>query len=321
MIKMTCLSVAALAASAISLGAETLRFGHAYETSEAFHQRALAAAKEIAERTEGRYEIDVFPASQLGSQAEMHESINLGALDMGYVSPGLMADLYAPIQIHLAPFIWRDMAHFNAYPGSAIYDEITGGYEDASGNKILGLTYYGQRHVTANEPIETPEDMAGLKLRIPPVPILTMFADAVNANATPIAFAEVYLALQQGTVDAQENPLPTIQAKKFYEVQSHIALTGHLTDGFFTVVNGDVWENMSDEDKVIFEEVWSKAAADASADVAAQEAELMGWFEEQGVTVTEPDRAAFAALIEPRWKTSDIGWSDAQVDAVRALGQ
>lgn len=321
MLKLTGLTVAALALTAASLHAETLRFGHAYETSEAFHVRALEAAAEIEERTGGRYEIEVFPASQLGSQAEMNESINLGTLDMGYVSPGLMADIYQPIQLHLAPFIWRDMDHFNAYPGSDIYNEITSGYEDASGNKILGLTYYGQRHVTSNKAIEEPDDMRGLKLRIPPVPLLTMFADAVGANATPIAFAEVYLALQQGTVDAQENPLPTIKAKKFYEVQSDIALTGHMTDGFFTVVSSDVWSDMSDEDKAIFEEVWTKAARNASADIVAQEAELVQWFRDQGVTVTEPDRAAFAALVEPKWTEGNFGFTKAQVEAVRALGQ
>lgn len=321
MLKLICLSTAALAASTIALSAETLRMGHAYETSSAYHQRALEAAEAIAERTEGRYEIDVFPASQLGGQAEMNESINLGSLDMGYVSPGLMAEIYAPIQIHLAPFIWHDQAHFDAYLGSDIYKEITGGYEDASGNKILGLTYYGKRHVTSNKAIKEPADMKGLKLRIPPVPILTMFSDAVGANATPIAFAEVYLALQQGTVDAQENPLPTIKTKKFYEVQSHLALTGHITDGFFTVVNGDVWADMSDEDKAIFEEEWGKAASEASADIVAQEAELVDWFEEQGMTVTHPDRAAFAALVEPKWKSSDIGWTDAQIDAILALDE
>lgn len=321
MLKLTCLTVAALAFSAATSSAETLRFGHAYETSEAFHVRSLEAAEEIKERTGGRYEIEIFPASQLGSQAEMNESINLGTLDMGYVSPGLMAEIHAPIQLHLAPFIWRDMDHFNAYPGSDVYKEITAGYEAASGNKILGLTYYGQRHVSSNMAIEKPEDMRGLKLRIPPVPLLTMFADAVGANATPIAFAEVYLALQQGTVDAQENPLPTIRAKKFHEVQSHIALTGHLTDGFFTVASADVWSRMSEEDKAIFEDVWTKAAKNASADIVAQEAELVQWFRDQGVTVTEPDRATFAALVEPKWTEGNVGWTIEQVEAIRALGQ
>lgn len=312
-------AAAALALSAGTLSAETLRFGHAYETTEAFHIRALEAAEQIKTRTEGRYEIDIFPGSVLGSQAEMHESLNLGGMDMGFVSPGLMSEIYKPIQIHLAPFLWRDEAHFLAYPASDIYKEIVSEYEAASENKILGLTYYGQRHVTSNRAINSPEDMKGLKIRIPPVPILTMFTDAVGANATPIAFAEVYLALQQGTVDAQENPLPTIEAKKFYEVQSHIALTGHTTDGFFTLVNGDAWEKMSPEDQAVFTEVWADAAAKASQDIIEQESSLVGFFREKGLTVTEPAKAAFAELVEPSWKNNDLGWTAEQIDAIRAI--
>lgn len=312
-------AAAALTLSTAGLSAETLRFGHAYETSEAFHIRALEAAEKIKERTEGRYEIDIFPGSVLGSQAEMHESLNLGGLDMGFVSPGLLSEIYKPIQVHLAPFLWRDMAHFLAYPSSDIFKEIVDGYETESGNKVLGLTYYGQRHVTSNKAINSPTDMEGLKIRIPPVPILTMFTNAVGANATPIAFSEVYLALQQGTVDAQENPLPTIEAKKFYEVQSHIALTGHTTDGFFTVANGDVWEGMSAEDQAVFAQVWAEASASASQDIIEKEAGLADFFKEQGLTVTEPDKAAFAKLVEPAWKDNDLGWTAEQIDAIRAI--
>ena len=97
-------------------------------------------------------------------------------------------------------------------------------------------TYYGQRHVTANKEINKPDDMKGMKLRVPPAPLFLMFTKSVGANATPIAFAEVYLALQQKTVDGQENPLPTIMAKKFYEVQTHIMLTGHITESLLTIV-------------------------------------------------------------------------------------
>ena len=109
--------------------------------------------------------------------------------------------------------------------------------------------------VTANKEIKKPEDMKGMKLRVPPAPLYLMFAKSVGANATPIAFAEVYLALQQGTVDGQENPLPTIMAKKFYEVQSHIMLTGHITESLLTIVGSHVWSKLSDDDKKVFNEV------------------------------------------------------------------
>ena len=130
----------------------------------------------------------------------------------------------------------RDFDHWKAYRDSKLFRDIAKGYEDKTKHKIIALTYYGERMVTANKEIKKPEDMKGMKLRVPPAPLYLMLAKSVGANATPIAFAEVYLALQQGTVDGQENPLPTIMAKKFYEVQSHIMLTGHITESLLTIV-------------------------------------------------------------------------------------
>ena len=138
------------------------------------------------------------------------------------------------------------------------------GYEDKTGHKVVSITYYGQRMLTANREIKKPEDMKGMKLRVPPAPLYLMFPKAVGANATPIAFAEVYLALQQGTIDGQENPLPTIMAKKFYEVQSHIMLTAHITDSLLTIVGGHVWSQLTDDEKKIFNEVLMEAASKAT---------------------------------------------------------
>src|SRR5690606_12388262 len=132
---------------------------------------------------------------------------------------------------------------------SDLFQELAQGYLDASGNHIVTTTYYGERHVPSNKPILKPEDMKGLKSRVPNAPLYMMFPKAVGANPTPIAFAEVYLALQQGTVDAQENPLPTIQAKNFYEVQSHLTLTGHITDALLTIIGGPTWDSMDEADR------------------------------------------------------------------------
>ena len=133
--------------------------------------------------------------------------------------------------------MFRDFNHWKAFSTSPLFAELGEGYRAKSGgNKVVAITYYGERHVTSNKPINKPEDMKGLKIRVPDAPLYTMFPRAVGANPTPIAFAEVYLALQNGTVDAQENPLPTIDAKKFYEVQKYIVLTGHITDALLTIV-------------------------------------------------------------------------------------
>ena len=145
------------------------------------------------------------------------------------------------------------------------------GYFKKGGNKPIAAFYYGVRHTTANKAINKPEDMKGLKLRVPDAPLYIMYPKIAGANATPIAFAEVYLALQNKTVDAQENPLPTILAKKFYEVQTHVNLTGHITEMLIAIVGGHVWSKLSDADKKIFEAVFREAAEKSNAEIVASE--------------------------------------------------
>jgi TRAP-type C4-dicarboxylate transport system substrate-binding protein len=175
--------------------------------------------------------------------------------------------------------------------------------------------------VTANKAINKPEDMKGMKLRVPPAPLFLMFTKSVGANATPIAFAEVYLALQQGTVDGQENPLPTIMAKKFYEVQSHIMLTGHITESLVTIVGAHVWAKLSDEDKKIFEDVLKEASAKSTDQIRASELKLADEFRKLGKTVVEVDREAFRKVAVPLHNdpSAGAGWSQSEYDALQAL--
>ena len=301
--------------------AEKLKFVHAYEITTPYQKWALWAADEIKKRTNGRYEVEVFPASQLGSQQEMLEAITLGTADLGYVGPSLLASQsdFQAIQIHLAAFLWRDFEHFQRFQGSDIQNRLKRGYEQASGNKLLSMTYYGSRHTTSNKEIRSPADMKGLKMRVPPVPIYEIFPRAAGASPTPIAFAEVYLALQQGVVDAQENPLPTIKAKKFYEVQKYITLTGHMTDAFYTTAGGPLWEKLSAEDRRIFTEVYTEAAAGNSQDIRQSELNDADFFRKQGVIVNEVDREPFKKATEPELLSDKYGWTPEQIREILAL--
>jgi TRAP-type C4-dicarboxylate transport system substrate-binding protein len=142
----------------------------------------------------------------------------------------------------------------------------------------------------------------------------------VGANATPIAFAEVYLALQNKTVDAQENPLPTIEAKKFYEVQSHINLTGHITEMLLTIVSGQTWSKLSDADKKTFETVFKEAAAKATDDIATAEIKLVDDFASKyKKTVVKSDRVAFAKAFEKFHLGPDATWDKALYDRLQAI--
>jgi TRAP-type C4-dicarboxylate transport system substrate-binding protein len=188
---------------------------------------------------------------------------------------------------------------------------LAAGYESKSGgNHIVGYTYYGQRHLTANKQVLKPEDMKGMKLRVPDAPLYMMFPRAVGANPTPIAFAEVYLALQNGTVDAQENPLPTIEAKKFYEVQKYTMLTGHITESLLTIVSGSAWGKLSADDRKLFEQVLWEASTRASNDILESENRMVADFEKAGRTIVKVDRKPFMQAVQKAVTAPDAPWSE-----------
>ena len=298
-----------------------LKWAHVYEIGEAYHKEAVAAAEEIKKRTNGKYEIQVFPASQLGNENQINEALGLGTVDLIYTGVAFAGSIHKPIAITNAPFILRDFDHWKAYRDSKLFRDIAKGYEDKTRHKVIALNYYGQRHLTANREIKKPEDMKGMKLRVPPAPLFLMFTKSVGANATPIAFAEVYLALQSKTVDGQENPLPTILAKKFYEVQTHIMLTGHITESLLTIVGTHVWAKLDDNEKKIFNDVLVEAASKVTDQIRASEQKLAEEFRKLGKTVVEVDRDAFrkAALPLHNDPASGGGWTQAEYDALQAL--
>ncbi|QEM84049.2 sialic acid TRAP transporter substrate-binding protein SiaP [Halomonas binhaiensis] len=315
--------VAAIATAGVTAmaEAETLTFAHVYETSEPYHQWALWAADEIEKRTDGRYSIEVHPASSLGKEADINEGLSLGTVDLIFTGSQFAGRSYGPVGIAGAPYMFRDFEHWKAYAHSDLFKEIAQGYEDATGNVPLAMNYYGARHVTSNKPILTPEDMKGLKIRVPNAPLYMMFPKAVGANPTPLAFSEVYLALQQGVVDAQENPLPTIKAKAFYEVQSDINLTGHTIDSLITIASGSLWSSLSDEDKDVFRDVYEEAGERITDDIRQQEQELVSWFEEKGVKVNEVDTGPFREAVLPAHNGPDATWDQETYDRLQALGQ
>jgi tripartite ATP-independent transporter DctP family solute receptor len=317
-------SIGVFAALALAAGvaqAQTkLKFAHVYEVTEPYHQQALWAAGEIAKRTSNRYTVEVFPASTLGKETDINQGLSLGTVDIIYTGQLFAGRAYGPIAIGGAPYMFRDFNHWKAFSTSPLFAELSEGYRQKSGgHKVLAITYYGERHVTSNKAINKPEDMKGLKIRVPDAPLYTMFPRAVGANPTPIAFAEVYLALQNGTVDAQENPLPTIDAKKFYEVQKYIVLTGHLTDALLTIVGGPTWNKLSDADKKIFEDVLKQAAARATEEIIAAEQKLVADFAKRGKEVVKVDRKPFRDATVKMHLSSDATWDKATYEKLQAL--
>ncbi|MDA7981107.1 MAG: sialic acid TRAP transporter substrate-binding protein SiaP [Alphaproteobacteria bacterium] len=294
-----------------SAAAQALKLAHVYETSHPLHEGALEAARLLEERTGGRITMEVFPASSLGKEADLNEALSLGTIDVIYTGAGFAENIYGPIAISDYPFTLRNLKHWDAYRNSDLFAELSEGYTGASGgNEILAVSYYGSRHVTSNKPILRPADMAGLKIRVPNAPSYVLFPETVGANPTPIAFAEVYLSLQQGVVDAQENPLTTIQAKKFHEVQSNINLTGHITNSIFTIASGVTLARMSDEDKEILTGVLAETADWITDQIVDGENSLVEWFRGEGITVNEVDRAPFIEAVAPALVAGDLPFGE-----------
>ncbi|WP_459615607.1 sialic acid TRAP transporter substrate-binding protein SiaP [Bordetella sp. 2513F-2] len=313
------LAAVTLALSGSVLAQTKLKWAHVYETSEPFHTTSVWAAQEIGKRTNGRYHIDVYPASQLGKENDINQGLTLGTVDMIISGSSFAAKSFPRIGVTYYPYTFRSPEHLLAYTKSDIYKELTAGYEKASGHHIVSTTYYGTRHSTSNRPFTKCEEMKGLKMRVPDVPAYLAMPRACGANTAPIAFAEVYLALQNGTVDAQENPLPTIEAKKFYEVQKNIILTGHIVDHLNTVISGKLWKSLSDEDKKIFAEVAQEAAVKATEQVSAREKQLVDEFRKKGLNVTEVDTAAYRKIVLEKVPFKQYGYEQSDWERIQAV--
>jgi tripartite ATP-independent transporter DctP family solute receptor len=296
-----------------------LKWAHVYETSEPYHTESVWAAEEIKKRTNGKFDIQVFPASSLGKETDINQGMQLGTVDMIISGPSFAARSYPRLGIAYYPFIFRDADHLLAYSKSAVFKEMVDGFRAKSGIQILAYTYYGARHTTAQKAFTDCAGMKGIKIRVPDVPSYRATPEACGANPTPIAFAEVYLALQNGTVEAQENPLTTIEAKKFFEVQKHIMLTGHIIDGLTTQVAPHVWNKLTDAEKKVFSDVTLEAAARATAKIKKRESELVDEFKKKGLGIHAMNRQSFVDAVLKAKSVESMGFDRKDYDRIVAI--
>ena len=277
------------------------------------------AAEEIKKRTNGKFDIQVFPASSLGKETAINQGLTLGTVDMIISGPSFAARNFPRIGVAYYPFIFRDAAHQAAYAKSEVFRELAEGYRQKTGIVMTAYTYYGARHTTSNRAFNDCAGMKGLKIRVPDVPAYMATPRSCGANPTPIAFAEVYLALQNGTVEAQENPLTTIEAKKFFEVQKHIMLTGHIVDGLVTQIAPHVWTKLTDAEKKIFTEVTQEAAARATAQIVKRESELVAEFKKKGLNIVQVNRQSFVDAVLKNVTPESLGYDRKDYDRIVAI--
>lgn len=309
-----------LAGTALPAAAQTkLKWAHLYETSHPYHRWATWAADEIKKRTAGRYEVQVFPASTLGKQTELNQGLLMGTVDIASSSTSFAAQAFPRIGVGYYPYTFRDAAHLLKFAKSDVFAELAEGYRQKTGVQIVSMTYYGTRHSTSNKPFSNCDGMKGLKIRVPDAPAYTAMPRACGANPTPIAFSEVYLALQNGTADAQENPLTTIESMKFFEVQKNVILTGHIVDSLSTEVGPHVWNKLNAADRATFAAVMQEAAQKASDDISRRETELIEEFKKKGLKIIDVNRDEFRDRVVKAVDMKAMGYDRKDWDRIQAI--
>ena len=279
--------------------------------------------KKFADAIAGDFTFEGYYGGNLFKQGTELVALQRGNLEMGNIAPQDISKQVPAWSIVTAGYLFRDAAHMNAFFNSEPGAELKKMAEDQLGIKILGPTYFGVRQVglKPDKEIRTPADLAGIKLRMPPGEAWQFLGEALGANPTPMAYAEVYTGLQTGAIDGQDNPLPNVENMKFYEVMSQIVLSSHLVGFDLLTVSKKIWDQMGSDKQSVFQ-----AAADAAIDFStekhlARESELIQLFKEKGLKVYEPDQAAFREHVQAKYLASNLAkdWPKGMVEKINAL--
>jgi tripartite ATP-independent transporter DctP family solute receptor len=267
-------------------------------------------AEIVAQKSNGQIEIQSYPGGQLGGSRDMIEGVSMGTQEMVTEGAANFGQWVPSIGIVEAPYIWRGVEHLLAVMDGPIGQEMNIQLIENRGMRILGTTYYGVRNVTTTDKeIHTVADMKDFKIRVPENEIFMAMARSWGAKPTPMNFNELYLALRQKVVDGQENPSPTIDSAKFYEVQKYLILTGHIITPRLVVINEAFWQKLSEEDQKIIQEAVKEGIAYNNAEILQREKDLLAKFEAQGMTIITPDVEEFRkavldtvpAMFEEKW--------------------
>jgi len=291
-------------------GKVELTLAHIYDPSHAWHLGAVQAAEVAKELSDGRINITVYPAGQQGTEPEILEQVILGSLDISAAGAGQVGTIYSPFNVLEMPYTFRDNQHVLAFGQSDIGKELFEGFRLAHGARIVGPSSYGIRQMTSNKPIYSPEDLAGFKLRVPQQTVTVAYGKAMGANPTPIAYAEAYMALQQGVADGLENPLSAISSMKFYEVQDYIILTSHVTNACFYVMNDAKFQSLNEADQDIIMTAFLEGSKEIVRLLDKDDRELVSFFEEKGLEIIEPDIDAFMKATASMPQDFSYWWVD-----------
>ena len=285
---------AALLGSAAFAQDMTLKLGHLANEQNPWHKASVKFAEELAALTNGRIKVEVFPNESLGKEMDLINGMQLGTADMTITGESLQN--WAPMAALLAvPYAFPTLESMDAAAGGALGDRIEAQIIEKAGVRPIAYFARGPRNLTSNRPITSPGELNGLKMRVPNVPLFLDVWKSLGAAPTPMAFSEVFTSLQNGTIEAQENPLALIKSANFNEVQSHINLTEHVRSWIYLTISELTWAKLSEDDRKAVTEAAARAQAYEREIFVADEKALVDELTAKGVTFVEVDKAAFAA--------------------------
>ncbi len=303
-------SIALVFAAAAPAQTVKLTLGHGAAIGNPRHEAAVKFAEVAKAKSGGRIEVQVAPSAQLGDDAAMVTALRTGALDLSANSQGAVANAVPEYAAYGMPFAFSSPAAAFKLLDGPLGKELA----DRSAEKglvLLGTWDNGIRQMSnGKRAIVRPEDLKGLKMRVPPDATLVDIMKALGAESQQIKFAELYVALQQGVVDGQENPLVNFHASKLYEVQKHLALTNHQFQMTPFLMSKRSWDKLSDADRKAVQEAAAEATALQRKLSAEADEKLLAELKAKGVQVTTPDKAAFAkatAEVVAKWEAGPIG--------------
>jgi len=286
-------------ATGSAAGPIKMRLSHYVDESHPLHAAAKQFAEKVKERTKGEVEVTVYPANTLGSPPEQCEQVKLGTLDMSLNTQGQLEYYVKACATAQIPFLFDDYDHAHRTLDGPGMDWLAPLFEK-SGFILMSNWEWGFRNLTNNKrPVLTPEDVKGLKIRVPPEFHLQTLFEGLGAVVTKIAWPELYMALAQNVVDGQENPLSAIYYQKFYEVQKYVALTRHAYSCSIQVMNPKSWAKLSPEQQKIFKEESQAAGAKARQILNDEETELLAKMEKAGVKISKPEIGPFREAAKP----------------------
>jgi len=272
----------------------TLKFGHLANENNTWHKAALRFKQIVEEKSGGRINVRVYPNSQLGREMELINGIQLGTADMTITGESLQN--WAPNAALLAvPYAFSSSEAMRAVAGGPIGRQIEAQITAATGLLPIAWLERGARHLTSNRPIRSPSDLRGLKVRVPNVPLFLKVWQELGAKPTPMAFSEVFTALQQNTIEAQENPLSLIESASFFEVQKYVNLTAHVRSWIYVVIGKATLDRMPPDLQKIVLDGAREMQEFEHALFLEDEARLRSSLEAKGMTFVDVDMESFAS--------------------------